>query len=49
VPRQQTDNDATHNLQRADETQTAPKGTKIGLLKKAKVLGDFRKLAKHDK
>ncbi len=49
MARPKTDDDATKNLRPGDATQTAPKGTKIGLLRKADVLGDFRKLAKHDK
>jgi len=45
VTRKPTDDDATKNLRPDDERQTAPKGTKIGLLGRDKVLGDFRKIA----
>ena len=43
------DNDATGNLKPDDKTQVLPKGTKIGLLRRADVLRDFRKIAKHNK
>jgi hypothetical protein len=43
------DDDATGKLRKGDKTQEAPKGTKIGLLKKRQVLGDFSKVAKHEK
>jgi hypothetical protein len=46
VPRKPTDDDATGKLKPSDKTQTAPKGTKIGLLKRADVLADFRKIAR---
>jgi hypothetical protein len=46
VARPKADDDATKNLRPEDKTQTAPKGTKIGLLRKGDVLGDFRKIAK---
>lgn len=46
MARPKTDSDATKNLKPEDETQVLPKGTKIGLLKKAQVLGDFRTIAK---
>ena len=49
MARPKTDEDATKNLKAEDETQEAPKGTKIGLLSKAKVLADFRKVAKSEK
>lgn len=45
MTRKPTDDDATKNLRPDDERQTAPKGTKIGLLGRDKVLGDFRKIA----
>jgi hypothetical protein len=46
MARPKADQDATKNLKPKDKTQTAPEGTKIGLLKRNKVLGDFRKIAK---
>jgi hypothetical protein len=42
--RKPTDADATKNLHPGDKTQLAPRGTKIGLLRRDKVLGDFRKI-----
>ncbi len=39
------DADATQKLKPEDETQDAPKGTKIGLLPKDEVMADFRKMA----
>jgi hypothetical protein len=44
--RPKADSDATKNLKPEDKTQEAPKGTKIGLLKRGEVLADFRKIAK---
>ncbi|HEX6699936.1 MAG TPA: hypothetical protein VF101_04325 [Gaiellaceae bacterium] len=44
-----TDDDATGKLKPDDETQVAPKGTKIGLLRKRDVLADFRKVARAKK
>lgn len=43
------DDDATKNLKPEDKTQVAPKGTKIGLLRKGEVLDTFRKIVKPDK
>ena len=40
------DDDATQNLKPDDATQTAPKGTRIGLLPKSKVLADFRRIVR---
>jgi hypothetical protein len=40
------DDDATQNLKPSDKIQRAKKGTKIGLLRKAEVLADFRKIIK---
>jgi len=40
------DDDATKNLKPEDKTQRAKAGTKIGLLRRTKVLGDFRKIAR---
>ena len=42
--RKPLDNDATGNLKPGDETQDAPKGTKIGKLSRAKVFADFQKV-----
>lgn len=36
--------DATGKLKPDDETQAAPKGTKIGKFSREKVLGDFQKV-----
>jgi hypothetical protein len=38
------DADATGKLKPEDETQDAPKGTKIGKLRKDEVMADFRKV-----
>jgi hypothetical protein len=46
MPRKPTGDDATKNLRPEDATQTAPKGTKIGLLRKGEVLRDFKKIAR---
>ena len=40
------DDDATQNLKPEDETQTLPKGTKVGLLPREEVMGDFKKIAR---
>ena len=45
MTRKPTDDDATKNLRPGDKTQTAPKGTKIGKLKRRDVLADFRRIA----
>ena len=42
--RPKTDDDATKNLKPKDEVQTAKKGTRIGLLRKSKVMADFKKV-----
>ena len=44
VGRKPISDDATSNLKASDETQVAPKGTKIGKLSREKVLGDFQKV-----
>ena len=41
--------DATGKLKPRDKTQTAPKGTKIGLLRRSDVLKDFRRIVRPDK
>ena len=46
MPRKPQDEDATKKLRPEDETQVAPKGTKIGKLRRSAVLGDFRRVAK---
>ena len=46
MARPKTDDDATKKLRPEDETQEARKGTKIGLLKKDKVLADFRRIVR---
>lgn len=40
------DEDATGNLKPRDETQTAREGTKVGLLRKSKVMADFKKMVR---
>ncbi|MGH3091579.1 MAG: hypothetical protein ACRDOG_04520 [Gaiellaceae bacterium] len=49
MARPKTDDDATRKLRPEDETQRAREGTKIGLLRRSKVLGDFRKVARGKK
>jgi hypothetical protein len=44
--RPEMDADATGKLKPEDETQEAPKGTKIGLLRKGEVMDAFRKIAR---
>lgn len=39
------DDDATQNLRPEDKAQEAPKGTKIGKLRKGEVMSDFAKIA----
>ncbi len=39
------DDDATQNLKPEDRTQDAPKGTKVGKLRKDEVMADFAKIA----
>jgi hypothetical protein len=43
------DDDATQNLRPEDKTQTAPKGTKLGLLRRGEVLSDFAKIVRGKK
>ena len=49
MPRPPKDDDATKNLKPEDETQEARQGTKVGLLRKDKVLADFRKMVRSKK
>lgn len=44
--RPEMDKDATGSLKPEDETQTAKKGTRIGLLRKEKVMAEFKKIAR---
>ena len=46
MARPKTDDDATKKLRPEDEMQEAREGTKIGLLRKDKVLADFRKIVR---
>lgn len=46
MPRPKTDDDAMKNLRPEDERQTAPKGTKIGKLRRSEVFADFRKIVR---
>lgn len=43
------DEDATGNLKPDDETQTAKRGTRIGLLPKSKVMADFKRIVRGNK
>jgi hypothetical protein len=45
MARPKMDDDATKNLKPEDETQTLPKGTKTGLLRKDEVMAEFKKIA----
>jgi hypothetical protein len=47
--RPEMDEDATGNLKPQDETQAAREGTKIGLLRKSKVMADFKKMVRGNK
>jgi hypothetical protein len=49
MARPKTDDDATKNLKPDDKTQVTPKGTKIGLLSRASVFADFKKIARGKK
>lgn len=49
MARPKTDDDATKKLKPADEAQEARAGTKIGLLRKDKVLADFRRIVRGKK
>ena len=49
MPRPKMDQDATGKLKPEDETQTTPKGTKLGLLRKAEVMADFKKIVRGNK
>jgi hypothetical protein len=49
MARPKINNDATKNLRPEDETQTAKAGTRIGLLRKSKVMGDFKKIVRGGK
>jgi hypothetical protein len=49
MARPQMDDDATKNLRPEDETQTAREGTKIGLLRKRKIMADFAKIVRGKK
>ena len=44
--RKPKDDHATGKLRPEDETQRAKEGTKIGLLRKSKVMADFKKIAR---
>jgi hypothetical protein len=46
MPRPPQDDDATKNLKPSDKTQRAKAGTKVGLLHKSEILGDFRKIVR---
>ena len=43
------DDDATRRLKPEDETQPAKAGTRIGLLRKSKVMADFKKMVRGNK
>lgn len=40
------DDDPTQNLRLGDETQRAKKGTKIGLVPRASIFADFKKIVR---
>lgn len=46
MARPKMDNDATKRLKPEDKTQTTPKGTKLGLLRRSEVLADFKKIVR---
>jgi hypothetical protein len=48
MARPKADDDATTNLRPEDETQRATEGTKIGLLRRDKVIHNFKKVARAD-
>jgi hypothetical protein len=43
------DDEATKNLKPEDETQTTPKGLRLGLLRKSEVMADFKKIVRGKK
>jgi hypothetical protein len=47
--RPEMDDDATRRLKPEDETQPAKAGTRIGLLRKSKVMADFKKMVRGNK
>jgi hypothetical protein len=47
--RPEMDEDATQRLKPGDKTQKAREGTRIGLLRKSKVMADFKKIARGKK
>ncbi len=49
MARPKTDDNATKNLRPEDKTQTAKAGTRIGLLRKTKVMADFKKIVRGSK
>jgi hypothetical protein len=49
MARPKTDDDATKSLKPEDETQAAREGTKIGLLRKSKIMADFKKIVRGNK
>jgi hypothetical protein len=46
MARPKTDADATRNLEPGDKTQVTPKGTKIGLFPRKKIMADFKKIVR---
>jgi hypothetical protein len=49
MPRPKMDDDATGKLKPQDETQTTPKGLRLGLLRKTEVMADFKKIVRGKK
>jgi len=49
MARPKTDSDATKKLAPEDETQEARQGTRIGLLRKDKIMSDFRRIVRGKK
>jgi hypothetical protein len=49
MARPKTDDDATKDLASGDKTQVTPKGTKLGLLPRKKIMADFKKIVRGQK
>ncbi|MGZ4258275.1 MAG: hypothetical protein ACXVRE_10980 [Gaiellaceae bacterium] len=49
MPRPKTDDNATGKLKPEDKTQTTPKGLRLGLLRRAEIMADFKKIVRGKK
>jgi hypothetical protein len=49
MARPKTGDDVTKKLKPEDETQTTPKGLRLGLLRKTEVMADFKKIVRGKK